>query len=488
MTERVIVAEGSGQALSEKGMNSSMRAESYGLLTATRFVLHAARWRKKEPKKVLVWSDSETLIKRLVAMTRVRCNPREYLRGNADTCSTIRKTLQELKNFELRHVFGHQDKDCKDFSKLPWEAQLNIRADFLATRERFKYSNDPVLHFPMAGPLLRIGRIVVTSRLRASLTEAAEKQEMTEYIRGKYKWNKETFDLVAWKIHGQALSKVNVNLHKIIVRMIYGWLPTGKRLHRQDENEDHRCPLCKQVQEDNLHMFHCQHKTMRAQQETMVKCLRTKMENSATDPKITRILSEGVEKWMKDKKFEMSTRATGKMKTFVEQQNRIGWDQIVCGRTSKEVIKVQEKHLIENKHITKVHRDANRWLRIILQTLWESTGKIWKTRCEEKYGKNREDKIRIETLTLRRRVEECYKKKNMLLHNYQKLFKANINTLITKSNDVLEAWLNTVEPLLQANNHLEGQTRMTEYFKQETDRNKHQKKKGLKKREKRNEQ
>ena len=85
---------------------------------------------------------------------------------------------------------------------------------------------------------------------------------------------------------------------------------------------------------------------------------------------------------------------------------------------------------------------------IILQTLWDSTGKMWKTRCKEKYGKNREDKIRIQTLTLRRQVEECYKKKNMLLHNDQKLFKANINTLITKSNDVLEAWLNTVEPLL----------------------------------------
>ena len=95
-----------------------------------------------------------------------------------------------------------------------------------------------------------------------------------------------------------------------------------------------------------------------------------------------------------------------------------------------------------------MHRDANRWLRIILQTLWESTGKIWKTRCKEKYGKNREDKIRIQTLTLQRRVEG----KNMLLHKDQKLFKgkhqANINTLITKSNDVLEGWLNTVEPLL----------------------------------------
>ena len=64
---------------------------------------------------------------------------------------------------------------------------------------------------------------------------------------------------------------------------------------------------------------------MRAQQEIMVKCLRTKMENSATDPKITRLLREEVKKWMKDKKFEMSMRATGKMKTFVEQQNRIGW-------------------------------------------------------------------------------------------------------------------------------------------------------------------
>ena len=129
-----------------------------------------------------------------------------------------------------------------------------------------------------------------------------------------------------------------------------------------------------------------------------------RMESFATDRTITRVVSGGVEKWMKNKNFEMPMRATGKMRNFIEDQNKIGWDQVVCGRISKEAIKIQGRHLIENKHITKVHKDANKWLRLVIQTLWENVEKMWKTRCEEKYGKSREDKKRRKTIALRKRM------------------------------------------------------------------------------------
>ena len=65
-----ILAEGSGSAPSEKAFNSSMRAESFGMLAAARFVLHTANFKRQHINRVLVWSDSESLIKRINSMTR----------------------------------------------------------------------------------------------------------------------------------------------------------------------------------------------------------------------------------------------------------------------------------------------------------------------------------------------------------------------------------------------------------------------------------
>jgi hypothetical protein len=161
----------------------------------------------------------------------------------------------------------------------------------------------------------------------------------------------------------------------------------------------------------------------------------------------------------------MEMRSSGKMKKFIQEQNEIGWNQVVQGRISKTIIKVQNDHVEANKHITKVHRDPNRWLQKIIIALWSNTTTIWKSRCEEKYGKDREDQRRIRSKKLRARIEECYKKRHLLLHEDQKLYKVGMHSLITKNSNILEAWLNTIEPLLKENHHLEGQKRITEYFK-----------------------
>ena len=150
---------------------------------------------------------------------------------------------------------------------------MNIGADYLAQREQSKKGRDPVLHIPLAGPLLRIVLVVVTARLRDTLTQEAEKDEMGSYIQKKFESSKITVSKIAWDDHGEALRKLNPMQHKTIIWQIYGWLPTGKRLHRQDQSEDHRCPLCKQVNEDNLHMFHCRHKIIQEKQRAMLNNL-----------------------------------------------------------------------------------------------------------------------------------------------------------------------------------------------------------------------
>lgn len=47
------------------------------------------------------------------------------------------------------------------------------------------------------------------------------------------------------------------------------------------------------------------------------------------------------------------------MKKIVQKQNKIRWDQAIQGIISKIVIKIQEKYLKANKHITKMHRNTS---------------------------------------------------------------------------------------------------------------------------------
>ena len=102
------------------------------------------------------------------------------------------------------------------------------------------------------------------------------------------------------------------------------------------------------------------------------------MENMATDPTIRRTLCVGVEEWMKNKNFMMEMRSSGKMKKFIQEQNEIGWNQVVQGRISQTIIKIQNDHLEANKHITKVHRDPNAWHYKIIIAQWSDTTTKWK--------------------------------------------------------------------------------------------------------------
>lgn len=79
--------------------------------------------------------------------------------------------------------------------------------------------------------------------------------------------------MIEWNFHGKKLKTIRGKQHKAVIQQIYGWLSMGRRLHQHDPSEDHICPLSKKIQEDNLHMFHCQHKMMETQQNAVVSIL-----------------------------------------------------------------------------------------------------------------------------------------------------------------------------------------------------------------------
>lgn len=80
------------------------------------------------------------------------------------------------------------------------------------------------------------------------------------------------------------------------------------------------------------------------------------MEDTATYRAIKRLVYKFFEDWMKDKHFKMNLHATRKMRKLIEEQNKVGLDQVIRGRTRKELASIQGRHSKEKYHITKGHK------------------------------------------------------------------------------------------------------------------------------------
>ena len=78
-----------------------------------------------------------------------------------------------------------------------------------------------------------------------------------------YSWFNKTFHNINWKAHRTLIHKLQKTVQ--ILKGIHGWRPTKYRLHvinkkqkaSQQENTTDLCPLCKQHQETQQHIFQC---------------------------------------------------------------------------------------------------------------------------------------------------------------------------------------------------------------------------------------
>ena len=131
----------------------SFRTEANTFLAAIRVVLIIAEYYKEEPtgllatnKEITLFTDSHSMVNKLVAMNKY---PTTHLKCAMDPgwnlLHAIHRVVSKMKEQpELEYVHSHQDDNLdEDNSKLSEAAQLNIKADTLATQRLNKLGSNP---------------------------------------------------------------------------------------------------------------------------------------------------------------------------------------------------------------------------------------------------------------------------------------------------------------------------------------------------------
>ena len=157
-------------------------------------------------------------------------------------------------------VEGHQDK-MKEVWELHWPAQLNVRADELATEALSKQNGVPhLIPLVQTSVYLTQGKTMFTSHEVSALRTSIPTKNIKKYLLKRHNWDATIFNSIAWEAYASATRSTDANTHKFVVKFCNNWLPVGQRLIKYGNTYDH-CSLC-QEPESYDHVFCCKFRSV----------------------------------------------------------------------------------------------------------------------------------------------------------------------------------------------------------------------------------
>ena len=129
-----------------------------------------------------------------------------YVLPHMDIQCQIDRVLVKLNEcisqINVVHVKGHQD--TKKTSRLSWLERLNVRADQLATLERYhlelkKFSSFQVW-FPAARIQLYLANNPIHKYVPSEIHNAMMSDKYLSYLTHKFKWKQSTYKDIDWQI------------------------------------------------------------------------------------------------------------------------------------------------------------------------------------------------------------------------------------------------------------------------------------------------
>jgi hypothetical protein len=162
------------------------------------------------------------------------------------------------------------------------------------------------------------------------ILNAVSKAPIQQFLSDKYDWTSGTFDLVNWELQAKILNTYDRNNQQQILKFIHEWLPTNHRLHHKTQSTTAQCPLCYYRVEDNMHLFNCSHPKQAATKlELIQKLSQTKIKVPTKNLIIAAVKAATLDPtWQPNSSLIQHEYK----KQGMQDQNRIGWQQILQGR------------------------------------------------------------------------------------------------------------------------------------------------------------
>jgi hypothetical protein len=170
---------------------------------------------------------------------------------------TVTLTILPLK-ISKRHLNSHQDKEEPDILKLPWQAQLNIVSNHLAS---WQLEVCPVVTRVTPNPYCNAhvshGTISISGQIRKSLFCVAGQNILRTYLLQRHRWTPEIFHSIAWEACHAVTQLLMIPDHRFIVKLTHKILPIGFRLRQRQSHMPTNCPTCEAEIQDDWHWLNC---------------------------------------------------------------------------------------------------------------------------------------------------------------------------------------------------------------------------------------
>jgi hypothetical protein len=131
----------------------------------------------------------------------------------------------------------------------------------------------------------------------------------------------------------------------------------------------------------------------------------------------------------------------------VQDQTRIGWQQIVFGRISCKITSYIETNL-RSKGVEKWKNTGEKWTTRMIQNIWDTLLTLWSHRNNLIFNNQETAKSEVLRQRLRTKVDQYAEK--LTVTDRQKLFQKEKEELVSKDPRYINAWLKLAARIIRA--------------------------------------
>jgi hypothetical protein len=362
------LARCSGPAYGPYG--SSFRAEGYGFLLVSRFLVRIQEFCNEQPRwRIQMMTDNQGLLTRVeTSLPFVDPFPNYTLQADWDITNEIITSIRQLSNTPtFVHVKGHQD-DGAAYETLPLNAQLNVDADKEAGIYQctFPLQRPIVPRLPSNRAQLHIAGKVIPSKLKKRIREAFTVPPYLAYLQERFKWSDQCVNTVDWTAYTQAIGRYCTRRIQI-TKLCNDLLPTARWVHRYDKLTTGHCLHCGET-EDRDHILRCTFATRRLWRNDLLVHLRETHSSNECDPRLLDILIDGLHTWFSHSTVD-SSRYPCSYHKLIREQNEIGWRHLFNGHLTTQWRVKQDRYILKMKIKMRTNTGTG-WALRTMTTLW----------------------------------------------------------------------------------------------------------------------
>lgn len=274
----------------------------------------------------------------------------------------------------------------------------------------------------------------------------------------RFKWHQHTPDLVWWTIHGSTIESFSHADRRRFRKMIFGWLPTSRRLKKYNDELSNLCPSCNTSTETNDHFFQCTCRSRIIVKNKWLEDFDKFLSNERyTPPIIRQLFFNHMISFFSFETVIMPIVISSNIQQAINDQSSIGWYQPLFSRLGYKWSQIIADHLmitkVDNKEMTPLV-----WGRSIVWLLFDAGLLHWKQRNLDGHLLSQHKESSLTCTQLLQRIQFVQSLHHEIPHQHWDFIYREFSILESYSNNNLRSWLKLAENLVRASKPSRRQT------------------------------